>query len=92
MLSNAWLKPCADVVQRKQGAHQSMKCAARILTGFISPVSFQTTPDDPIMKRVETVGRVRPHVKAKIVDPEGNIVPIETPGELLVSGYLVQKG
>ncbi|KAH9019411.1 acetyl-CoA synthetase-like protein [Lactarius hengduanensis] len=57
-----------------------------------SPVSFQTTPEDSITQRVETVGRVRPHVSAKIVDPAGNVVPINTPGELLVSGYLLQKG
>ncbi|TFY79539.1 hypothetical protein EWM64_g4473 [Hericium alpestre] len=57
-----------------------------------SPVSFQTVPEDPLIKRVETVGRVRPHVKAKVVDEEGNVVPVGTPGELLVSGYLVQKG
>ncbi|TFY57579.1 hypothetical protein EVG20_g8486 [Dentipellis fragilis] len=57
-----------------------------------SPVSFQTVPSDPLLKRVETVGKVRPHVKAKVVDEEGNVVPIGTPGELLVSGYLVQKG
>ncbi|KAJ7600696.1 hypothetical protein C8J56DRAFT_911002 [Mycena floridula] len=57
-----------------------------------SPVSFQTTPDDPIVKRVETVGKVQPHVKAKIVDQQGNIVPVETPGELVVAGYLLQSG
>lgn len=57
-----------------------------------SPVSFQTTPEDSITQRVETVGRVRPHVSAKIVDPAGNVVPINTPGEMLVSGYLLQKG
>ncbi|KAH9077898.1 acetyl-CoA synthetase-like protein [Lactarius deliciosus] len=57
-----------------------------------SPVSFQTTPEDSITQRVETVGRVRPHVSAKIVDPAGNVVPVNTPGELLVSGYLLQKG
>ena len=57
-----------------------------------SPVSFQTTPDDPIIKRVETVGRIHPHVKAKIVDPSGNTVPVNTPGELLVAGYSLQKG
>ncbi|KAI0305314.1 acetyl-CoA synthetase-like protein [Multifurca ochricompacta] len=57
-----------------------------------SPVSFQTTPSDSITQRVETVGRVRPHVNAKIVDPVGNVVPVNTPGELLISGYLVQKG
>lgn len=57
-----------------------------------SPVSFQTTPADPILKRVETVGRVQPHVKAKVVDLEGNIVPIGTPGEVHIAGYLLQKG
>ena len=29
---------------------------------------------------------------AKVVDPAGNVVPVNTPGELLVSGYLLQKG
>ncbi|KAF8189860.1 hypothetical protein K438DRAFT_1832207 [Mycena galopus ATCC 62051] len=57
-----------------------------------SPVSFQTVPADPIIKRVETVGRVQPHVKAKLIDPDGNIVPVGTPGELCVAGYLLQKG
>ena len=55
-------------------------------------MSFQSTPDDPVIKRVETVGRVMPHVRAKLVDPVGRIVPVGTPGELLVSGYLLQKG
>ncbi|GJJ10529.1 hypothetical protein Clacol_004755 [Clathrus columnatus] len=57
-----------------------------------SPVSFQTIPEDPLVKRIETVGRVQPHVKAKIIDTEGNVVPVNTPGELCVAGYLVQKG
>ncbi|KAI0634863.1 acyl-CoA synthetase [Trametes polyzona] len=56
------------------------------------PVSFQSTPDDPIMKRVETTGKILPHVKAKIVDLLGEVVPVNTPGEVLVSGYLLQKG
>jgi len=57
-----------------------------------SPVSFQTTPSDTVLQRVETVGKVHPHVRAKIVDTHGNVVPVNTPGELLVTGYLVQKG
>ncbi|EAU81427.2 acyl-CoA synthetase [Coprinopsis cinerea okayama7 len=57
-----------------------------------SPVSFQTTSTDPLLKRVETVGRIMPHVKARIVSPDGETVPIGVPGELLVSGYLLQKG
>ncbi|KAG8926362.1 hypothetical protein FRC02_008950 [Tulasnella sp. 418] len=57
-----------------------------------SPVSFQTTPEDPLIKRVETVGKVQPHVKAKVVDENHEVVPVGTPGELCVSGYLVQRG
>lgn len=45
-----------------------------------------------MIKRVETVGKVHPHVKAKIIDAKGHVVPVNTPGELLVSGYLLQKG
>ncbi|EPQ53656.1 acetyl-CoA synthetase-like protein [Gloeophyllum trabeum ATCC 11539] len=57
-----------------------------------SPVSFQTTTKDPLIKRVETVGKVQPHVKAKIINPEGEVVPVNTPGEIFIAGYLVQKG
>lgn len=35
-----------------------------------SPVSFQTTPADPLIKRVETVGKIHPHVKAKIISTD----------------------
>ena len=64
----------------------------RYTYGAASPVSFQTTPADPIQKRVETVGKVQPHVKAKLIDSEGNIVSIGVPGEICVAGYLLQKG
>lgn len=57
-----------------------------------SPVSFQTTITDPIHKRVETVGKALPHVKAKITDVQGNVVPVGVPGQVCVAGYLVQKG
>ena len=33
-----------------------------------SPVSTQTSSDDPLDKRVNTVGRVHPHVEIKIID------------------------
>jgi acyl-CoA synthetase (AMP-forming)/AMP-acid ligase II len=57
-----------------------------------SPVSFQSTPADALIKRVETVGKIQPHVRAKVVDSKGNIVPVGTPGEVVVAGYLLQKG
>ena len=44
-----------------------------------SPVSFQSSTDDPLERRVSTVGRVQPHIEVKVVDPEMRIVP---PGEL----------
>jgi fatty-acyl-CoA synthase len=58
-----------------------------------SPVSTQTAPDDPIAKRVETVGRPQDHVEIKIVDPAtGRIVPRGTPGEQCTRGYCVTLG
>ena len=58
-----------------------------------SPVSTQCTTDDPLERRVATVGRVHPHVEIKIVDPEtGAVVPRGTPGELCSRGYIVMRG
>ncbi|OQE12104.1 hypothetical protein PENVUL_c001G01359 [Penicillium vulpinum] len=58
-----------------------------------SPVSAMTTTDDPIDKRIYSVGKLMPHVEAKIVDPvnKKDILPIEARGELAVSGYLLMK-
>ncbi len=57
-----------------------------------SPVSFQTTLDDPVERRVATVGRIHPHLECKIVDGEGRVVPHGTPGELCTRGYSVMLG
>jgi fatty-acyl-CoA synthase len=57
-----------------------------------SPVSFQTSHDDPLERRVGTVGRIHPHVEVKIVDAEGRIAPPGVPGELLTRGYSVMLG
>ncbi|KAL1878908.1 hypothetical protein Plec18167_004203 [Paecilomyces lecythidis] len=58
-----------------------------------SPVSAMTTTDDPMDKRISSVGRLMPHVEAKIVNPadRSEILPVDTKGELVVSGYLVMK-
>jgi fatty-acyl-CoA synthase len=57
-----------------------------------SPVSFQSSTDDPLERRVSTVGRIQPHLEVKIVDSNGRIVPAGTPGELLTRGYSVMLG
>ena len=57
-----------------------------------SPVSMQTRADDPIEKRVATVGRIHPHVEVKIVDEAGHIVPRGERGEFLTRGYSVMIG
>ncbi len=58
-----------------------------------SPVSMQTRVDDSIERRVSTVGRVGPHLEAKIIDPEtGLTVPRGTHGELCTRGYSVMLG
>jgi fatty-acyl-CoA synthase len=57
-----------------------------------SPVSFQSAVDDPIERRVSTVGRIQPHIEVKIVDRDGRIVPPGTPGELVTRGYSVMRG
>ena len=58
-----------------------------------SPVSTQTRVDDPVEKRVATVGLVHPHVEVKIVDREsGHVVPRGESGELCTRGYSVMLG
>src|SRR5215472_11693980 len=57
-----------------------------------SPVSFQSSTDDPLDRRVSTVGRIQPHVEVKIVDAAGRTVPRGTPGELWTRGYSVMLG
>jgi len=57
-----------------------------------SPVSFQSSTDDPVERRVSTVGRIHPHCEVKIIDPEGRIVPRGVAGELCTRGYSVMLG
>jgi fatty-acyl-CoA synthase len=57
-----------------------------------SPVSFQSSTDDPLLRRVSTVGRVQPHIEVKIVDAAGHVVPRGMPGELLTRGYSIMLG
>ena len=57
-----------------------------------SPVSFQTDPADPIEERVSSVGRIQPHLEAKVVGPDGETLTLGETGELCTRGYAVMQG
>ena len=57
-----------------------------------SPVSFQSSVNDSIERRVNTIGQVLPHVEVKIVDENDNVVPCGETGELCTRGYSVMPG
>jgi len=85
--------PCPIEVMRRAVERMHLD---EIIIGYrmteTSPASFVSSTDDPLERRVSTVGRAMPHVEAKIVDVEGRIVPRGTAGELLTRGYLVMLG
>ena len=85
--------PCPIAVMRKVIELMHMRditiCYGMTET---SPVSFQSDIDDPLERRVGTVGRVHPHVEVKIVDAQGNTVERGAAGELCTRGYSVMRG
>lgn len=85
--------PCPiEVMRRVVGEmHMSEVTIAYGMTET-SPVSFQTTLDDPLERRVDSVGRIHPHLEVKLVDEQGRIVPRGTTGELCTRGYSVMLG
>jgi fatty-acyl-CoA synthase len=85
--------PCPIETMRKVVARMHMH-QVTIAYGMTetSPISFQSSLDDPLERRVTTVGRIQPHLQVKIVDAEGRIVPVGRPGELCTRGYSVMRG
>ena len=85
--------PCPVDVMKRVISDMNMK---HILIGYgqteVSPVNHLTLPDDPLEKRVETVGRAVPWVEIKVVDGEGRVVPIGEKGEVCTRGYSVMLG
>jgi fatty-acyl-CoA synthase len=86
--------PCPVEVMKRV---QSRMCMREVTICYgmteTSPVSTQSSTDDPLDKRVATVGRIHPHVEIKIVDPEtGAVVPRGERGELCTRGYNVMLG
>ena len=85
--------PCPIEIMRKVISEMNMG-EVTIAYGMTetSPVSFQSATDDPLEKRVATVGRIHPHVQVKVVDEQGAVVPRGTSGELCTRGYSVMLG
>ena len=85
--------PCPIEVMKRVVSEMNMS-EVTIAYGMTetSPVSFQSGTDDPLQRRVSTVGRIHPHVEVKIVDERGRILPPGEKGELLTRGYSVMQG
>ena len=86
--------PCPVEVMRKVQSQMHMP-EVTICYGMTetAPVSTQSATDDPLAKRVSTVGRIHPHVEIKIVDPNNRqVVPRGQSGELCTRGYSVMLG
>ncbi|HEX3607710.1 MAG TPA: AMP-binding protein [Candidatus Dormibacteraeota bacterium] len=86
--------PCPVEVMKRV---QSSMCMTEVTIAYgmteTSPVSTQSSTDDPLDKRVATVGRIHPHVEIKVVHPEtGAVVPRGERGELCTRGYNVMLG
>ncbi len=85
--------PCPIEVMKRVNNEMNMH---QVTIGYgmteTSPASFQSAVDDPLERRVSTVGRIHPHVEVKIVDLEGRIVPRGVSGELCTRGYSVMLG
>jgi fatty-acyl-CoA synthase len=85
--------PCPIEVMKKVVAE--MNCSEMIIAYGMTETSPGITlceTDDPIEKQVSTVGRVFPHVEAKVIDDDGRIVAPGVTGELLARGYNVMQG
>ena len=85
--------PCPIEVMRRvnRAMHMTEVTIAYGMTET-SPVSFQSSTDDTLERRVATVGRVQPHLEVKIVDEQGRTVPVGEKGELCTRGYSVMLG
>jgi fatty-acyl-CoA synthase len=85
--------PCPIEVMRKvvDRMHMSEITIAYGMTET-SPVSFQSSPHDSLERRVTTVGRIQPHMEAKVIDTEGRTLGRGEAGELCTRGYAVMLG
>lgn len=85
--------PCPIEIMKRVIGDMNM---ADVTIGYgmteLSPLSFQTGPNDSLEQRVSSVGLAHPYVETKIVDEEDQIVLRGQQGEILSRGYSVMKG
>lgn len=86
--------PCPVEVMRRVNREMHMP---EIVIAFgmteSAPVTTMTSVNDPIEKRVSTVGQCQPNVEIRIIDPAtGKEAAAGQPGEFQTRGYQVMKG
>jgi fatty-acyl-CoA synthase len=85
--------PCPiEVMKRVQSKMNMHEVTIAYGMTETSPVSTQCATDDPVERRVSTVGQVLPHIEIKIIDAEGKAVARGETGEFCTRGYSVMKG
>lgn len=86
--------PCPTETMRQAVTRMHMR-EITVVYGMTetSPISHQSLVDDDLEVRVSTIGRVHPHIQAKVIDPvTGSTLPLGLPGELCIRGYSVMRG
>lgn len=85
--------PCPiEVMKRVQSQMHMHEVTIAYGMTETSPVSTQSAVDDPVDRRVSTVGRVQPHLEVQIVDADHRAVARGVVGELCTRGYSVMQG
>uniref|UniRef100_A0A671Z083 Medium-chain acyl-CoA ligase ACSF2, mitochondrial n=1 Tax=Sparus aurata TaxID=8175 RepID=A0A671Z083_SPAAU len=85
--------PCPPEILRKLKTDMNVKEISVVYgTTENSPVTFIGFPHDNEELKLNTVGCIMSHTEAKVVDPAGQIVPLGTPGELMIRGSCVMHG
>jgi fatty-acyl-CoA synthase len=85
--------PCPIEVMKKVNVLMNMRDIVIVYGQTeLSPGVTMTTVDDPLEKRVGTVGRAFPHTEIKIIDPNTKrILPRGEVGEICARGYMSMK-
>ncbi|TAJ44465.1 AMP-binding protein [Methanofollis fontis] len=85
--------PCPIEVMKKVNALMNMRDIVIVYGQTeLSPGVTMTTVDDPLDRRVSTVGRAFPHTEIKIIDPNTKrILPRGEVGEICARGYMTMK-